>query len=351
MTATTHAGRTLADGRYRLDHMLGTGALGAVWRGHDVLLDRPVAVKEMREELAGDQRFVVRFRREAQVAGSLSHPSLVRVFDCSLDHERPFLVMEHVDGGTLADRLADGEGPGDCRALARQLLEGLAHIHAAGLVHRDLHPGNVLVGADGRARITGFAAVLPEDAVPGATTTADLHALGGLLAECTGGNGPAALESLIERLSAEDPADRPLSAAAALRELEAGIATPASAAAMRRATAEPRFTRDPAPEPARRRRTTGSTAVVRRRTTGSTPTVAAAHPRRPRRIVAAALAVAAAVTAVAVITASGGDPEPEPERAPAVVRPAAPRDAAPPSDVDQSLDRLESIVRGAQDRR
>jgi eukaryotic-like serine/threonine-protein kinase len=344
MTATTETGRILA-GRYRLEQLLGTGALGAVWRAHDVRLDRPVAVKEMREALASDQRFVVRFRREAQVAGSLSHPNLLRVFDCSLDRGRPFLVMEHVDGGTLAERLAGGRGPGDCRALARALLEGVAHIHAAGLVHRDLHARNVLIGADDRPRITGFGAALPEEAAarePGGGSAADLHALGCLLAECTGGDGPAALESLIERLTADDPLDRPVSAAAALRELEAGTATPTSAAAIRRATAdEPRFTREPATE-----------VLPRRRTTGSTPPVGTPHPRRPRRIALAAVAVTAAVTAVAVVTAGGGDPEPEP--APAVLRPAAPRDDAPRrggSEVDHSRDRLEGIVRGAQEGR
>ena len=188
----------------------------------------------------------------------------------------------------------------------------------------------------------------------GATPASDLYALGVLMGECTQGGGPAALERLVERLTADDPGDRPISAAVALQELEAQAATPSSAAAVRRATGEPRFTRDPEPArpatgstPAARRATTGSTPVPRRRTTGSTPTVERPHPRRPRRIALAAIAVTTAIAAFAVFTAGGGDPAPPPQPAPA----AQPRSAERGNDVDRSLDRLEQIVRGAQERR
>ena len=94
----------LAD-RYRLVRVIAAGGMGTVWEAHDVLLDRPVALKSMAEGLAADPEFVERFRREARAAGRLTHPNLARVYDFGDDGGTPFLVMELIDGETLHDRI------------------------------------------------------------------------------------------------------------------------------------------------------------------------------------------------------------------------------------------------------
>src|SRR3954454_4607205 len=113
------ADASLADGRYTLERRLGVGGMAAVWLARDERLDRPVAVKALSDLLAGDPGYVERFRREARVAARLSHPGLVRIFDFG-DDPRPYLVMEYVAGGTLAERLREGQL--DCDALLRSLL-------------------------------------------------------------------------------------------------------------------------------------------------------------------------------------------------------------------------------------
>ena len=114
------------------------------------------------DTLAADPGFVERFAREARTAAGLSHRSLVSVYDYAAAASRPFLVMELVEGGTLADRIA--EGPLDAesvRAIARDLLSALDCVHAAGILHRDIKPANVLLGGDGRARLTDFGIAHP----------------------------------------------------------------------------------------------------------------------------------------------------------------------------------------------
>jgi len=148
---------SLEDGRYRLRDRLGTGGMSSVWLAEDHRLDRLVAVKLMSEVLASDPRCVERFDREARIAAGLSHPHLVKVYDVGSEETRPFLVMEYIAGGTLEDRLRSSkQGSLDVEALARQLLDALAHIHEAGIVHRDVKPANILIGSDGRARLTDF---------------------------------------------------------------------------------------------------------------------------------------------------------------------------------------------------
>jgi eukaryotic-like serine/threonine-protein kinase len=242
MAATTEAGRMLAGGRYRVDRLLGAGGMATVWLAYDERLARPVAIKEMAPVLAEDERFVARFRHEARIAASLSHANLVRVFDFAVDDGRPFVVMEHVPGGTLAERLNRGQAVGDCIGLARALLEALDHIHGAGIVHRDLKPANILIDADEAPKITDFgiahslgsgrqtraghaigtARFLAPEVRAGAPSSpaSDLYGLGVLLRECTRGTGPEPLERLVDALAAEDPTERPGSAAAALRRLD-----------------------------------------------------------------------------------------------------------------------------------
>jgi len=235
------AGGSLAAGRYTLERRLGAGGMAAVWLARDERLGRPVAIKVLSDLLADDEAYVHRFRREARVAAGLSHPNLVRVFDFG-DDPRPYLVMEYVEGGTLADRLREGDEPElDCEELARRLLDALEHVHAARIVHRDVKPGNVLIGANGRPRLTDFGIAMPEDAtqltatggVMGtmrylapevlagepATPASDLYALGMLLRDCAGdGDGP--LTGLADRLAAREPDDRPASAAEAAALLD-----------------------------------------------------------------------------------------------------------------------------------
>ncbi|HYC80344.1 MAG TPA: serine/threonine-protein kinase, partial [Solirubrobacterales bacterium] len=154
---------TVLKGRYRLDRLLGRGGMASVWRGHDSVLDRPVAIKVLSDVIASDPSFQARFRREATVAAALSHPNLVRVFDYAEAGERPYLVMELVPGEDLGALISRGEAV-DRGRLARQLLAALAHIHGAGIVHRDVKPQNVLIEADGNAKLIDFGIALPPDA-------------------------------------------------------------------------------------------------------------------------------------------------------------------------------------------
>ena len=233
-------GVELADGRYTLERRLGTGGMAAVWLARDERLGRDVAIKALSDVLAGDEAYVRRFSREARVAAGLSHPNLVRVFDFGED-PRPYLVMEYVEGGTLAEHLRDGREL-DCDALVRRLLEALGHVHDARIVHRDIKPANVLMGRDGRARLTDFGIAQPEDATRltqtggvigtmrylapevlhggAATPVSDLYALGMLLRDCPD-DGAHELGALADRLTAAEPGDRPQSAAAALALLDA----------------------------------------------------------------------------------------------------------------------------------
>ena len=142
--------------------MIGVGGMAAVWLGCDVRLDRPVAVKLLSDNLASDPDYVRRFNREARTAARLSHPNLVKVYDFEPEG-RPAVIMEYVEGGTLEDADRDAV---DVEALASQLLGALEHIHAAGIVHRDVKPANVLIAADGRAMLTDFGIAQHEDATP-----------------------------------------------------------------------------------------------------------------------------------------------------------------------------------------
>jgi len=149
------------DGRYRVDAMIATGGMSAVYRGLDLRLDRPVAVKIMDSRYAGDNQFLTRFQREARAVARLKDPGLVAVYDQGIDGQHPFLVMELIEGGTLRELLRE-RGPMPPHAVAavlRPVLGGLAVAHSAGLVHRDIKPENVLISDDGDVKIADFGLV------------------------------------------------------------------------------------------------------------------------------------------------------------------------------------------------
>ncbi len=149
------------DGRYRVDTMIATGGMSAVYRGLDLRLDRPVALKIMDSRYAGDRQFLTRFQREARAVAGLKDPGLVAVYDQGIDGQHPFLVMELIEGGTLRELLRE-RGPMPPHAVAavlRPVLGGLAVAHRAGLVHRDIKPENVLVSDAGEVKIADFGLV------------------------------------------------------------------------------------------------------------------------------------------------------------------------------------------------
>lgn len=149
------------DGRYRVDTLIATGGMSGVYRGLDLRLDRPVALKVMDARYAGDNQFLTRFQREARAVARLKNPGLVAVYDQGTDGQHPFLVMELVEGGTLRELLIE-RGPMPPHAVAAVLgpvLGGLAVAHQEGLVHRDVKPENVLISDDGEVKIADFGLV------------------------------------------------------------------------------------------------------------------------------------------------------------------------------------------------
>ena len=152
---------TLLDGRYLVQAKIASGGTSTVYRGLDVRLDRPVALKVMDSRYAGDDQFLTRFQLEARTVARLKHPGLVAVYDQGLDARHPFLVMELIEGGTLRELLAE-RGPMPPHAVVavlRPVLGGLAAAHRAGLVHRDVKPENVLISDDGEVKIADFGLV------------------------------------------------------------------------------------------------------------------------------------------------------------------------------------------------
>ena len=261
-------------GRYQLEQQLGHGGMASVYHARDTGLDRAVAVKLLADNLAGDEELRKRFLREARLAARLSHPNVVNVFDAGEHEGRPYIVMELVEGATLAGR---GPVPAEeARGLALQAARGLADAHHAGLIHRDIKPGNLLLRGDGTLKIADFgiaraaettrltqagtvlgtaAYLAPEQALgEEVTPAADVYSLGALVYELLTGRlpfefdsladlaekqramaitpvrelapeTPRALEDLVMRCLARNPSYRP-TAAELVRELEPAAAEP-----------------------------------------------------------------------------------------------------------------------------
>ena len=279
---------TLLGGRYRLVELLGQGGMATVYRATDTQLGRDVAVKLLRPEYLRDPDFSSRFRFEARSAASLSHPNIVGVHDYGEDPDGPFIVMELVDGEDLASILrANGAlPPRQAARIASAVGRALAAAHAKGIVHRDVKPGNVVIGRDGQVKVTDFgiaravaesALTLPGTALgsvhyfspeqaQGESTTAagDIFSLGIVLFEMLTGQRPwegdsaaavaiarlsgptpdprtirpsvpEALAAIVHRALALEPANRWSSAASFADALDGWLATgqaPATAAAV-----------------------------------------------------------------------------------------------------------------------
>ena len=248
--------------RYRLDAPIAEGGVGEVWQGTDLALDRRVAVKLLRPEHACEDDGLARFRAEAHHAGSLSHPNIAHVYDfCESGPAGPgYLVMEFVDGLSLARVLDDGPlDPARTMDIVAQAARGLAAAHQAGLVHRDIKPGNLLVGTDGVVKVTDFGIAQAAGAEPvtrtgvligtpgylapergaglSATPAADLYSLGIVAHQCLTGqipfrgaplavviahmeqplpplppSVPPGVAALVAELASKEPRDRPASA-------------------------------------------------------------------------------------------------------------------------------------------
>lgn len=247
---------TLAAGRYRIERTLGSGGMAVVYLAHDEELHRRVAIKVLAEHLAGDDSFRARFLQESKLAGRLSHPNVVQVYDAGETDGSPYIVMEYVPGDTIAQR---GKlSYRDAVPLALQACAGLQHAHAAGLVHRDVKPANLLVREDdvlkvadfGIARaaeltrltqhgtVLGTAAYLsPEQAAGEEVTTAtDIYSLGAVVYELLTGRAPYEFESLAE-LAAQQKGG----IITPLRDLESSVPEPVEAAVMHALARDPRF--------------------------------------------------------------------------------------------------------------
>jgi eukaryotic-like serine/threonine-protein kinase len=282
------AGDVLQD-RYELSSPIATGGMGEVWRGQDRVLGRAVAVKVLRSEYTGDPVFLTRFRTEARLSAGLTHPNVAVLHDYGeVEPASPggdrlvYLVMELVDGEPLSAVLAR-EGrltPERTLDLLGQVASGLAAAHAAGVVHRDVKPANLLVRPDGIVKITDFgiawsaanatvtrtghvvgtAQYLAPEQVQGqkATPAADVYAWGTVAYECLAGrrpfDGPVAVEVALQRVT-EQPAPLPADVPAPVRELvERTLATDPAAripdgAALVAAVATAAAGRSPEPEP------------------------------------------------------------------------------------------------------
>ncbi|MFE9657861.1 protein kinase [Micromonospora sp. NPDC006431] len=339
--------RRLLDGRYQCEELLGSGGMGEVWRGRDLRLDRPVAIKVLTAAGLQEPMAAERFDREARAAAGLTHPHIVAVYDFGTEANDSYLIMELVEGRTVSALIAEGPLTVlQALSIAVQTCDGIAAAHAAGVVHRDVKPSNLIVTAAGTVKICDFGIArlpwaeeentLTEPATKLGTSSymspeqalgqpvdhrTDLYGLGcTLYAMLAGGppftgeplsvlhqhvnepppplrerrpDVPAELDALAAQLLAKDPADRPADAAEVRDRLAALLP--------RAGTPVPLVSVTPA-EPGRPGRSMPVIALQPR-----PDTVGSAHPRwgdRPARHRRDAL-LAAAVLGVALLALTG----------------------------------------------
>jgi tRNA A-37 threonylcarbamoyl transferase component Bud32 len=332
MMPTRTDGQLLA-GRYRVIQRLGAGGMAAVYLAEDERLHRRVAIKRM-HTAERDDVDARRFKREARLGASLSHPNLVSIFDTDEDDESVLLVMEYVDGDTLADWLARGGlEPRRAVTIVRGVADALDHAHAAGIVHRDIKPANVLLGRDGsvkladlgiakaleRTDITDTGMVLgtptymaPEQLQGGdLDPTVDVYALASMAFEMLTGRKPRRGRSAVEiahQVVNEPPPDA--------RDSNPHIPAPA-AEAIRAGMAK---------DPSARPRTAGAFAdqlargLEHARPVAAVTTPTLRHPQivrppaRQTRWAAVGALAALAIAALAIVLSSGGEEE-APDRA------------------------------------
>jgi eukaryotic-like serine/threonine-protein kinase len=339
------AGLRIGD-RYELTRQIAGGGMGEVWAGHDHVLDREVAIKLLRREYADDAGFVERFRAEARHAASLSHPNIASVYDYGELDGSAYLVMELVPGQSLSSVLAArGSMPAaEAVPLLQQAAQGLQAAHVAGLVHRDVKPGNLLVTPDGQVKITDFGIaraggqvpltrtgevmgtaqyLAPEQAMGrAATSSSDVYGLGVVAYEMLTGRRPfdadnpiavamsqvndtppplpatvpSAVASVVLQALSKDPDERPHSASAfsdALgRAMRGHPVTPPGAPVVGPPLTQP----------------VTSPTVVPAAGTGAPPEPSTAR-RRPVGLWALAALVLAAGAAIAVLLLTNGPPQ------------------------------------------
>jgi serine/threonine-protein kinase len=213
-------GETIAE-RYEVEELVGHGGMSSVYKAHDTLLERNVALKILHEQYNADEDFVERFKREARAVAQLQHPNIVTVIDRGEEDDKQFIVFEYIDGENLKERVVRKGRLGVREALeiAVEVARGLAFAHSQGLVHRDVKPQNVLLNGDGRAKVTDFGIARSLD-VDGMTQTgtvlgtsnyiapeqasgqrvdtqSDVYALGVVLYEMLAGEVPFPGESFV----------------------------------------------------------------------------------------------------------------------------------------------------------
>jgi eukaryotic-like serine/threonine-protein kinase len=162
--------------RYRIEARIGSGGMAEVYRGVDPVLNRTVAIKVLLPQFARDAGFVARFRREAQAAARLNHPSIVGVFDTGADGDTQYIVMEFVEGRTLHDFLAGGKRMGVMPAveMTQKIAEAVTAAHEQGVIHRDIKPANVMVTREGAMKVMDFGIARIETAETAPQTSAVL---------------------------------------------------------------------------------------------------------------------------------------------------------------------------------
>lgn len=336
--------RQTTEPRYRLVRPLGHGGMASVYLAEDRELDRPVAIKRLAENLAADPEFRRRFEREASLAARLSHPNIVAVYDVGEEDGRPFIVMEYVEGESVAE--AARQAPLAVAEAVRVGLDacaGLAAAHEAGLVHRDVKPHNLLVTREGTVKIADFglarslegtfltdhgtvmgtaAYLAPEQLDGGETSPAvDVYSLGAVLYELLTGRAPRSASTLAELV--QQGHDGPVPP---VRELAPEV-PPAVEAAVMHALASDPAERPPSADAfaAELRAAQDATTVVSRPSDALTERLPQRR-RRPRLLLSGTLALTIAViVAVAIgLSTNGGSSSP-----PAPVAP--PRAAGTPA--------------------